>query len=241
MMGQLWGQKADTEAKTEDREADIKKAREWFDKAVAANPKSAKVNRIYSGWLLDQRLIDVAAAHIAEAAKLEPDARDTKVIRGLLARYKKDYAGATTTFEDLFSKNPADAQVLGNLALVLAEQGDPEKRKRAVMIAELYQKQNPQSADGAAVLGYCLFKDDRVEEAERVLNAAVSSGRAMPDTAYYLALVLNKRGKTDEAYRLLEKALESKGPFVNRQDAETLKAKIPAPKPADPKAATPPK
>ncbi len=229
-VGTLWSQAGDNA-----------QAEKWMGEAVKAHPKSAKVHRAYAGWLLDQGKTDPALAHLEEAAKIEPTARDTRALRGLAARYKKDYATAVAAFEDLLREYPSDAFVMGNLALSLAESGDATQRRRAVDLAELYQRQNARAADGPAVLGYALLKAGRVDDAERALGAAAQAagGRIVPDTAYYLARLLNERGKFEDANRLLAGALESKAPFVYRSDAAALaaeiKPKLPPAKPEDKK------
>src|SRR5262249_47551110 len=68
----------------------------------------------------------------------------------------------------------------------------------------------------------------RVDEAEKVLGAAVSGGQARSDTAYYLARVFQARGKAAEARKVLRAALDAKGPFANRKAAPALLDKLPA-------------
>ena len=57
--------------------------------------------------------------------------------------------------------------------------------------------------------------------------AAVSGGQASADTAYYLARVLEDRGKSTDARKLLDSALKATGMFFCRKDAQALFDKLP--------------
>ena len=78
---------------------DFTKADEWYGKAVAGHGNSAKVHRGFASYSLDRGRIDTAKLHLAAAEKIEPTARETKAIAGLIARYTKDYARATAVFD----------------------------------------------------------------------------------------------------------------------------------------------
>jgi predicted Zn-dependent protease len=214
-MGQWWA-----------RKADFTKAEDWFQKAAQANPASALVHRVYAGYLLDRGKPELAKGHLAAAEKSEPNARDTKALVGLMARYNKDMATATKLFEELVREYPADGFATANLALVLAESVDANQKRRAVELAKVFASQNPQSAEAAAIYGYCLYRGGQLAEAEQALALAASAGQATLDTAYFLACVLNEKGKVEDAHKLLKEALAGQGAFVYRKDAEKLFAEL---------------
>jgi len=141
-------------------------------------------------------------------------------LQGLLARYTKDYEAAVKIFEDLVRDEPGNFFPANHLALACAEL--PERRARAVQLAELNARQYPRLSDALATLGWVYFKSNRLDDAERLLKASAAGGQISSDTAYYYARVLKERGKLDEAKELLKKALESDGPFVSRADAKAL-------------------
>jgi tetratricopeptide (TPR) repeat protein len=208
-MGRLWSLRGDA-----------KQAEEWFEKAVRKYPREARVHRAYGGWLLDRGRIDAAKVHIDTAAKLEPKSRESLGLQGLLARYTKDYETAVKIFEDLVRDEPGNFYPANHLALASAEL--PDKRARAVQLAELNARQYPSLSDALATLGWVYFKSNRIDEAERLLQASASGGQVSSDTAYYYARVLKERGKTADVKELLKKALDSDGPFVSRADAKAL-------------------
>ena len=213
---------------------DFAKADEWYGKAVAGHGGSAKVHRGFASYSLDRGRIDTAKLHLAAAEKIEPTARETKAIAGLIARYTKDYARATTVFEELVKDHPSFAFATVNLALVLAESGDANGKRRAAELADGYAKQNPRDSEARAVLAYCLFKADRAADAEGVAKVALGLGVRSPDAAYFVAKILADRGNVEDAHKVVKAACESKEGFVYRKDAEALLAelekKLPPPK-----------
>ena len=215
VMGWMWAQKAD-----------YPKADEWYKKAVVAYPNAVRVPRAYAGFLLDRGRAEDAKEPLASAVKLDPAAPETKSLVGLMARYTRDYATATKVFEELVRDHPAFGFATVNLALVLADAGDAAQKKRALELAELYLRQNPRSPEGHAVLGYCLYKNARVADAEKALQAATSLGPVTPDAAYFLARVLADKGQVEDAHKLLKAAAASTDPSVYRKDAEALLAEL---------------
>src|SRR5262249_33793840 len=96
-----------------------------------------------------------------------------------------------------------------------------DKQQRAIEYAESVVRQTPQNPDGYAVLGWCLFKKNKLDDAEKAL-ATAAQGRMGYDSVYYLARLLTVRGKEEEAYKILKTVLEQKGPFVYRDEAKKL-------------------
>lgn len=214
-MALLWSQKPD-----------YPKADEWYQKAAAAHPNKVKVQRAYTGYLLDRGRVEEAKVPLAVAQKLEPNAPETRALVGLVARYTRDYAAATKVFEDLVRDFPAFAFATANLALVLADSGDATQKKRAVELAEVYVRQNQRLPEAHAVYGYCLYKAGRLADAERALQLAASLGPLTPDAAYFLARLLTDQGKVEDAHKLLKAAADSKQASVYRKDADALLAEL---------------
>jgi len=202
------------------------KAEEWLKKSVSAHANNAKTHRAYAGFLLDEGRPDAARLYLDAAAKHEPKARETAALQALFARHKKDSAAAEAAFEQLHKDAPGDAFAHSNLALALAESADEKKRKRAVDLAESLVKQNGRAADAYAVLGYCYFRAGRIDDADKALGTAASTGRIGLDTAYYLAVVLDEKKKYPEAQKILTDALAARGAFVYRAEAKALLAQV---------------
>lgn len=208
-MGRLWEMKGDA-----------KRAEEWFEKSVQKYPKDARAHRAFGGWLLDRGRLDAAKLHIDAATQLEPRSRETLGLKGLLARYTRDYESAARIFEQLARDEPGNFFAGNHLALAYAEL--PDKRQRAVQLAEVNARQYPRLSDALATLGWAYFKAGRLDDADKALSASASGGQISSDTAYYLAHVLNDKGKPADAKEILQKALSTDAPFVNRAQAREL-------------------
>lgn len=218
MLARLW-----------DEKRDAAKAEEWFKKVVAAHPKNAKAARGYAQWLLDRGRAADARPHLEAAAKIDPAAPETNTLLGLAARYRKDYAAAEKVFEGLLQDAPGNPFFGWNLAIALAESDDPKKRERAVQLAESLYRQNERNqhtAESVAVLGWCLFKAGRVDDAAKALQLRANAGAFGPDIAYFIARVLDAQGKSADAQKLLKEAVAQTTPFVYRKDAEGLLADL---------------
>jgi predicted Zn-dependent protease len=74
-------------------------------------------------------------------------------------------------------------------------------------------------------LGYVLIRNNRSEEALKVLERALSMAPDHPAIQYHHALALSELGRTTEAVAGLEKALAG-GNFDERADAEKLLRKL---------------
>jgi hypothetical protein len=170
--------------------------------------------------------MDLGKAHLAVAQKIEPMSRDTKALAGLFARYAKDYTVATQIFEEMVREHPSFGFASANLALVLAESGDTNAKRRATELAEGYAKQNQRSSEARAIYAYCLFKAGRSADAEKVGRSAVGMEGFTPDAAYFVAQILADRGASEDAQKIVKAACESKGAFVYRKDAEALLAEL---------------
>lgn len=203
------------------------KADEWMAYAVKKDAKNPRVRVAVALWNLETDRPNDAQTHLDEAARLDPVFPELQRLQGLAARYRRDWSAAAAIFQTLFTENPADFAASNQLALVLVEQEEPQQR-RAVQLAELNARQYPQNAEALATLGWVYYRLKRLDDAERVLQGAVSGGRLNSETAYYLAQVLIAREQIDEARKLLEGALAATGPFMFRTEAQVWLAEHPA-------------
>jgi uncharacterized protein HemY len=111
--------------------------------------------------------------------------------------------------------------------LVLADQEDADKRRRALELAEANARQWPAEPNAAASLGWACFRQGRTEEAERYLRAASATGRAGAETAYYLARVISEKARPEDLKTLLKAAIEAPGIFPDRGKARAWLKRLP--------------
>jgi tetratricopeptide (TPR) repeat protein len=200
--------------------ANPQKAEEWMDYAVKAAPESVAVHKGRAAWLLEQGRADEAQTQAQTAARLDSKSVEIKRLLGLAARERKDFGQAEQVFQALALESPGDAWVRNQLALVLAEQADESKRRKALELSELSVRQDPNAVDALVTLGTVYYRLKRLDDAEKVLQAVLYSGKANSDAAYILAHVRADRGRLDSAPELLKTALAAPGLFIFRKDAE---------------------
>ncbi|MBM3225263.1 MAG: tetratricopeptide repeat protein [Candidatus Tectomicrobia bacterium] len=135
------------------QKGNLPKATELMQNAVKQAPKDARVHRGMASWLLQQGKLAEAKAAAEVAARLEPDAKELRLLRALIARGLKDYGQAETYFQALHQETPGDVQVANQLALTLVEQTDKLKQGRAVQLAEVNARANANVPEVLATLG----------------------------------------------------------------------------------------
>jgi Tfp pilus assembly protein PilF len=231
-MGKLYTAKNTTTADAAEVKRNLAKAEEWMKYAVEKEERKPKAERNvernvqsrlgYAIWLVDQGRVDDASVQIEEATKIDDKSADVRFFRGFIARRKKDFPTAERMFEGLVQESPANFNASNQLALVLIEEPEEAKRRRALEIAEVNAKANSQNAEALATLGWVYYKLNRLDDAERYLQGAAQANRGQinADTAFYLAHVLADRGKLDEVKNLLKRAVDAPGRFNYRKEAE---------------------
>jgi tetratricopeptide (TPR) repeat protein len=208
--------------------ANVAKSEEWMKKAVEAYKADVRAHREHGRWLMNHARLDDADKALAAASGIDANDDETNAFIGLAARYRKDYKKATEIFRKLEGANRGNIAYGWNYALSLAESSDEKDRVQAISIANNIAQGNQKSPEAFAVLAYCLFKNNRLDDADGAMGQAIrlSGGRLPPDNIYYLAMILKARGKKVEARDRLKVAVESKDAFVFRKDAEALHAEL---------------
>jgi tetratricopeptide (TPR) repeat protein len=206
-------------------------AMKWWTQALREYPRDANVRLRAAQWAWETGQLVNAEKQAAAAMQLKPQSLDALILRGLIARYQKNYKAAEDYCQKAVLLKPNLFAATNNLALALVEQDNEDKRQRALEYAganaQQYQKTN-QAGEAYSTLGWVLYKLDRLDDAEKYLRGAISGGQFSLDTAYYLARVLSKRGVkgNKDAINLLETAIKTPGPFAYRDDAKALLAEL---------------
>jgi Tfp pilus assembly protein PilF len=160
---------------------------------------------------------------LAEARKVAPQSLNVMIFSGVAAQMNNKMKPAEDYFMDALRIAPANGDVLNQLALLLIEQNEDEKRQRALQFAGISSRLNNQSADAQVTLAWVLYQLGRLGDANAALNNAFQLGNLTPDSNYLVAKMFAERNP-DGAKQLLRDALaaETQGLFVNRREAEAL-------------------
>jgi len=204
------------------------KAMEWLEKALKEQPNSPRVRIAAANYLLARNRPAEADAHVQAARTMGVDSPDLKRLAGLVARCLKRYDEAEKDFQSLSQDAPGEFFAANQLALTLAGQDDSAKRPRALQLAEVNVRAFPKEPEALATLGWIQFRIGRAGDAERTLRTVASRGPIVPDTAYYLGVVLGARGDSADARKLIESAVKSDGTFFNLADAKKWLEEHPA-------------
>lgn len=199
------------------------KALESQSSSIEENKDEA--SRIYtqiSTWYLRQGEFPEAQKYATKATEFDKNSPALKSLTAMLEYYSND-PKAEDDFAKMHADNPGDFFASNYLALILSETDDPTKVGRAVQLAELNARLNQQSAEALSTLGWCYYKADRPQDAIRVMQVFTSGAQISPDTAYYFAKVLFALPgrKLDDVINLLSSAIDAKGPFKHRKEAES--------------------
>jgi tetratricopeptide (TPR) repeat protein len=179
-------------------------------------------------WALESDQPTEARDYSEMAVKLKPDSLEAKFLRGVAARLFKDSATAEKYLQEVFMSTPMNFSASNQYAQVLAEQNDKDKRDRALQIARINQKMyggqnNREGIEAAATLGWVLFKMEKVNEADQVMQAVINTGNPSADSLYYKARILQDMGKSEEAKKWLDLALKVSKSFVHHSEAKEMR------------------
>jgi tetratricopeptide (TPR) repeat protein len=172
--------------------------------AVKTAPDSLGVRIGRAAWPLDRGRAAEAQADADAAPRIDPRSRDARRLLGLAPQARKDLTRAEPIFAALAQEAPGAAWLRSQWARVLAE-------SRA--------RQNPNDPDAVATLRTVYYRRDRLDEAEKRLQAVLDSGHGSSDTAYILTLIEGDRGHPEGARVLLQAALAAPGLFFFRDEA----------------------
>lgn len=241
LMARLYNNKAMQERDVPKQKELIAKAKEWFEYALKTDPKSYKAHIAYAIWLFDMNYMDksflaLAEEELKESNKLDPKKYDNKILRGLMYRWTGNYEAAEQEFETAWKEKPDDFYSQNQLVLSLIEQkGNPAKMQRALQLAtDNVQKHGQRVAEASATYGWVMFKNNRLEDAEKALQVSFQSGQYNADALYYLSQVYRYRSKLTEAGEALKVACAQPGRFMYRKEATLDLEQLTGNKPANP-------
>ncbi len=205
-----------------ERSGDRENARKWMAAALTAAPKDANTRLAAAQWAFGAGQLDEARKHAIVASQIDPKLLRATVLLGLIAMFERDYESAELFFQSVLKQWPDDFNTSNNLAIVLIEQKDESKQRRALEYAEANVQKFPKSAHAASTYGLALYRLGRLDDAETALRAAAPIMNSDIDTAYVIASMSVDRGRKAEARQMLENALKSTRPAIFRQKAEEL-------------------
>lgn len=204
LMAQLYGQVGKT-----------KEAEEAYKEAYknAEGDDKVGVRLAFARWLILRNERKTTSELLTEPINDSPEnERERQYLKALVARMEGKYSDAQAILSALHRQNPATFAISNQLALVLCESTDESLRARALQIAESNVRNQSQSGEAWATLGWIKFQLGDLKSAEASLANASQLGPLNRDGLYYV-LQLKRAAGDANAVVILEKALaEAQGP-----------------------------
>lgn len=203
-------------------------AKSAFENAVKANREDVKTLNAYAQWLLATGDLARAEQALSAARRAAPEDLDTLVLSGVAARMGKKMKPAEDYFVAALRLSPSNAAVINQLALLLVEQPDEDKRHRAMEFARINAMLQPNSAESNITLAWVLYQVGNTRDAEVALRKGLAARNMSPDSNYLVAKILADQNRPDVAKQFLAAALENPagGLSVLRAEAEALQKQL---------------
>ncbi|MBP1728349.1 MAG: Tetratricopeptide 2 repeat protein, partial [Deltaproteobacteria bacterium] len=177
------------------------------------------MGRLYEG----RNEYELAMNSYSEAVRKKPDFAPAIFAQGALLERSGKKKEAITKYRSALEKSPAYTPALNNLAYLYADgYGNKEEALRLAVTA---YKQEPANAGLMDTLGYALLKNNRKDDAKKVLEQTSKLLPDNPTVSYHLALAYKETGDRKKASDAVQKALAG-GNFPDAAAAKTLQSEL---------------
>jgi tetratricopeptide (TPR) repeat protein len=201
-------------------------ATKWMNAATRMSGDNFATQMAVARWALQTNQLPEAATHAQAALALDKSSLDAMLLCGTIALLQNDRAAAEKQLEAAELQSPLNFDAGNLLALALCEEADAKKQQRALDLARANVQRFPRAAEAYATLGWVYERLGHPVEAEQALSRAVSTGPLNANGIFYIANMLERKGNNAESARLLARALESRSPFLYKEQAEKLAARL---------------
>lgn len=195
-------------------------AKKWIELATQKNPKDNYVFFQVAQWYWNQDDIEKAQAHALQSIQLGNNTVDVKMLLGLIAREQKKFDEAEKIFTEVYEKNPTYFSASNQLALVLLEQKEKEKKEKSVQLASINARLHSKNVIALSTWAWILFRLNNINESEKIFQEIVKSGNVPAETAYYLAHVTFKQNRLQDTKQWLQAAKRTPFRFVYKKEVE---------------------
>lgn len=188
-------------------------------KAMEKEPGNAQAAVLLGEFLMRGRELDKADKVFDVVLASVPTNAQALTGKGMIVQFRGDKAAAARLYLQAVQARHDHVPALNNLAMLWAD--SEETRLQALdlaMAAFVRANSNPSVID---TLGYALIRNDRSEEALKVLDRALALAPGHPTILYHQAMALAALDRTSEALTTLEQSLAG-GEFEERAEAKKL-------------------
>ncbi len=187
---------------------DRTKAGEEFKKAAELSPLRSSARIKHAEFLLATGAGDAAQAALTEITAKAPDYVPAWRLLSQIALSKKDYKGAATLLENVFSRDPQDLDARAIEANIFVAQGEPKKALEVLeRVDTSYEGKVPgiklQLAKAAVMAG-------NPNQAQTALQQALAMNPEYPEAILALAELNLRSGQTAPAMTALQELLNKR-------------------------------
>ena len=198
-------------------------AEEMLVKALSLEPTNPQVGVLLGEFQLRGRDFNKAKQSFEAVLQHAPLNAQALTGKGMALQFSGDKEAAAKAYLQAVQAQHDYVPALNNLSMLWAD--DEKTRQQALnlaMAAFVRASTDPNVVD---TLGYTLVRNNRSEEALKVLERALALAPGNGAILYHQGMALAELGRTAEAVAALEKALGG-GEFEERADAEKLMRKL---------------
>ncbi len=198
-------------------------ARQAFERAYAENKTDKATLVAYGQWLLQTDQIEQAKTLMTAARKAIPNSFEILLLSGLAARMSGELDAAEQFYMQALAIQPTNRDVYNQLALLLFDQDDVEKKQRGAAFAQANANIHQDNADVLITLAWVLYKLGRANEFNEAYQRGLRAGALSPDAKFLVAKLMVDQKRTDVAKTLLANAGDNyAGIFVMKNEANAL-------------------
>jgi len=136
---------------------------------------------------------------------------------GILWETKNEISKAAKWYRRALNNAPDFIPAANNLAFLIAEEGGGDKvMEEALKLAQKAVDRFPHDPGIVDTLGWVYFQRGEYELAYVQLQKVLDKGVDSPVCNYHMGMVLYKQGRSVEARKYLEKALETPAMYVDK-------------------------
>ena len=188
---------------------------------VAAHPDDVQSHLTLAEVLQEASRAAEADTVLDQAAARFPSNINVPFQRGALLEQRKDYRGAEAAFRQALARDPLHAPSLNYLGYMLADRG--ERLDEAVALVERALSIDPDNGAYLDSLGWALFKQKKVAQAEPLLRRASEQAPANSVVQDHYGDVLWASGRHADAVAAWRRALRGDREAI---DPKAIEAKI---------------
>ncbi|MGE0865843.1 MAG: tetratricopeptide repeat protein [Vicinamibacterales bacterium] len=189
-------------------------------KTVEVDPQSLQAYAMLGKMYYQQGRLDLARRELETFVTRAPKSVPANTMLGTILELQGKKDEAKQRYGQALQVDPRAAVAANNLAWINANSNG--NLDMALQLAQTAKAQLPNRHEVDDTLGFIYYKKGLSSLAIESLSASATRQPDNPSYNYHLALAHHQNGDTEEARKLLEKALKSNANFAGAADAKKL-------------------